>query len=132
VKTGGENAANYQNAEFDRLFNQMKNLPNNDLRKQSIQKMVNIVREDSPWIFGVNPKDFVLSHQWNTPSKPNTMANNTLKYQQLDPKLRAQKQQQWNKPVVWPIMSLLGVLFLFAIPVSISYWRKQHRPRYRL
>lgn len=48
VKFGGENAANYENSEFDRLFNLMKNRENDSQRQQLIDAMVNIVRHDAP------------------------------------------------------------------------------------
>ncbi len=129
VKTGGENAANYQNAEFDHLFNQMKNLPNGPARKAVIQEMLSLVRIDAPWIWGLHAKDFTLSHQWNIPAKSSGMANNVLKYQQQDPGLRSRLIEEWNKPIYWPIVSVIIILLLLLIPAFISYWRRTHRPQ---
>ncbi|MGZ8136964.1 MAG: ABC transporter substrate-binding protein, partial [Methylococcaceae bacterium] len=78
VKFGGENAGNYQNPEFDRLFEQMRNMDNSEQRYQIIQKMQEIVRHDAPWIFGLHPKQFSLFHGWYQNLKANLMANNEL------------------------------------------------------
>ena len=40
VKYGGENAVNYKNDEFDRLFLQMKNMDNNIERKEIIKNLL--------------------------------------------------------------------------------------------
>lgn len=128
VKYHGENAANYENKNFDRLFESMKYLKNGPQRQAIINKMLAIIRYDSPWIWGFHPKNFTLSHSWNRVSKPNEMANNTLKYAKLNPILRAEKRREWNKPIVWPLIVLLGVLFISCIPVYIHYKRKQYKP----
>ena len=46
--------------EFDRLFEQMKNMENGPQRQEVIDRMVEILRHDAPWVFGFHPKQFVL------------------------------------------------------------------------
>ena len=125
VKHGGENAANYNNPEFNRLFNRMKNMENSTQRFAIIQQLVEIVRRDAPWLWGLHPKQFILHHGWYSNVKPNLMAHNTLMYKRIDPKLREQKRREWNRPVLWPI--IIGVLILFSglIPAIMSYRRKE-------
>lgn len=127
VKHAGENAANYSNPAYDRLFEQMEVLPNGEKRLKVIQKMLALLREDAPWAWGYHPKDFTLSHHWLAPIKPNLMANNTLKYQNIDPEVRARDRNAWNRPILWP----LGGLFLFLIagivPVVFRFWRHEHQ-----
>ena len=53
-------------------------------RQKKINELLKIVREDNPWIWGMHPVNFLLSHQWNYPSKIYSIANNTLKYEQID------------------------------------------------
>lgn len=126
VGKNGENAANYSNPEYDRLFKQMKYLDNGAERQRIIDRMVNIVREDSPWLFGFFPKAFSLSHAWVAPSKPNVMANNTLKYRRIDPKLREKLRDQWNQPVLWPLLLLLLAL-IAALAPALWAWRQRER-----
>ena len=108
VSKDGENASNYNNPEYDRLFEQMKNKPNNAVRQKIIDDMVEILRRDSPWMWGENPKDYVLHHSWLYNSKPNKMAINNLKYLRIDAAQRDELRKQWNQPLLWPLW-LLGI-----------------------
>ncbi len=72
AKTQGENAANYQNPEYDRLFERMKNMPNGPSAQAIIDRMVEIARADAPWVWGFHPKDYGLRHAWVANDKPNT------------------------------------------------------------
>ena len=130
VEHHGENAANFRNAEFDALFDRMKNLPNGPERQQVIDRMVDIVRRESPWLFGYYPKAFSLHHAWYGNALPHLMANNTLKYKRIDGPLRARRQKEWNQPVTWPLWVLLGLLVISAIPAVRDY-RARERSRAR-
>lgn len=132
VENNGENASNYRNADFDRLFVRMKNMDNSPERQAIIDEMTTIVRHDAPWLFGFHPKQFSLHHAWYRNSKPNLMANNALKYRRVDPVMRAELQANWNKPVLWPLMVLLVMILLVIMPAFISYRRRQKLPAYRL
>ena len=129
VKNGGENAVNYANPEFDKLFEQMRNMPNSPARQALINKMVQILQYDAPWIGQFSPKDFLLRQQWVGPAKLDAMGNNTLKYQWIEPSLRVEKQAEWNKPKTWPLFLILGLLVIVLLPVAIEFWKKQHRPK---
>ena len=111
VARGGENASNYSNPEFDRLFEQMKNMPNSPARQLIIDRILEILRRDSPWLWGYHPKDYVLHHSWLHNSKPNKMANNNLKYLRIDDPQREALRKQWNQPLLWPLW-LLGISIL--------------------
>jgi len=125
VDHNGENAANYKNGEFDRLFEQMKSMKNGPKRQVVIDRMTEILREDAPWVFGFHPKDFVLYHDWYYNAKPNLMANNTLKYKRIDPELRERQREAWNHPVVWPLALILLVLTASVVPAYIGYRRHE-------
>ncbi|MGR9114239.1 MAG: ABC transporter substrate-binding protein, partial [Gammaproteobacteria bacterium] len=103
VSYGGENAGNYQNPKFDRLFQKMRGMENDQQRFKIIQQLQQIVRYDAPWVFGLYPENFSLFHGWYKNLKANLMANNRLKYSRIDTKVRAEKRRQWNKPVLWPL-----------------------------
>ena len=55
------------------------------------------------------------------------MANNSLKYQRLDPAARAQLRRQWNPPVLWPLALLAAALALGAWPAWAAYRRRERR-----
>ena len=103
VGKGGENAANYNNPEFDHLFEQMKNMPNSPARQKIIDDMLGILRRDAPWIWGHHPKDYVLHHGWLHNGKPNKMANNNIKYLRIDAAQREEMRKRWNPPLLWPL-----------------------------
>ncbi|HEY0665432.1 MAG TPA: ABC transporter substrate-binding protein [Gallionella sp.] len=109
---GGENAANYSNPEYDRLFEQVKNMDNGPERQAIIDRMLEILRRDSPWLWGYHPKNYVLQHGWLGNVKANVMANNKLKYWRIDAALRDAKRREWNQPVRWPLWLGAAALLL--------------------
>ena len=115
VSKGGENAANYSNPEYDKLFEQMKNMENSPARQAIIDRMLEIVRRDSPWLWGFHPKNYVLQHSWLSNVKANVMANNKLKYWRVDAQRRAALRRDWNQPVRWPLWLGAAALLLFGI-----------------
>ena len=125
VEHKGENGSNYNNPEFDALFEKMKNMENSPARQIVIDEMVTILREDSPWLWGWHPVAFSLHHDWYKNAKPNLMANNTLKYKRVDPTIRSEKRELWNQPVLWPLKWLIGIFLLSLIPAVIIWWRKE-------
>lgn len=125
VEHKGQNASNYNNPEFDALFDRMKNMYNSPQRQEIIDRMVEILRRDTPWSFGFYPMGLSLTHAWYGNVKPNLMANNTLKYKRLDPELRAQRRADWNQPVVWPVWLALSLLVISAIPAYVGYRRRE-------
>jgi len=122
----GENASNYNNAEFDQLFDQMKNISNGETRQLIIDRMVEIARRDSPWLWGYHPVAFSLHHSWYKNAKPNLMANNKLKYKRIDPVRRKAQREQWNSPVWWPVISIVVILGLSLIP-AIRFHKRRER-----
>ncbi len=125
VGSGGENAANYVNPEFDRLFVQMKDMDNGPARQAVLDRMVAILRADSPWLFGFHPKSYALHHDWLKNVKPNLMANNELKYRRVEPAVRETARADWNRPA-W-FGPVLAVVLLLAVlwPAWRAYRRNQ-------
>src|SRR5699024_2012975 len=62
VKHGGVNVSNYDNDEFDRLYDKMRDMANGPQREAVIAKMIEIVRRDAPWVWGFYPKSYTLNH----------------------------------------------------------------------
>ena len=125
VGNNGENAANYDNKEYNRLFEQMKNMGNGTERQQIIDRMIDILRHDAPWLWGYHPRIYGLYHSWYKNVKPNRMAHNTVKYHKIDPVLRQQRRQEWNKPVLWPLALVSIVATLGLIPAFTAYRRRE-------
>jgi oligopeptide transport system substrate-binding protein len=125
VQSSGENASNYSNPEFDRLFERMREMDNGPDRQALVDQMLEILRRDAPWVWGLHPKDYSLAHRWVYNRKPNKMANNGLKYQRVEPALRETSQSAWNHPVVWPLLAAAGVVLLAILPAVVVYRRRE-------
>ena len=125
VEHSGENSTNYQNPEFDRLFEQMKNIENGPMRLEIIREMTWILQRDAPWLWGFHPKAFSLFHSWYMNVKPNLMANNLLKYKRVDGELRDARRAEWNRPRHWPLIILAGLLMVSFIPAVIGFYRRE-------
>jgi ABC-type transport system substrate-binding protein len=125
ARSQGENTSNYVNAEFDALFERMKNIPNSAERQRSIDRMVELYRRDAPWVGGFHPVSYGLSHAWMMNGKPNNMARNNLKYLRVDVARRAALRRQWNRPVLWPALLILAVLAIGSVPAFLGYRRRE-------
>ena len=127
VGDNGENAANYNNPEFNRLFNRMRNMGNTPARAAIIRRMVAMVQRDAPWVWGFNPMEFRLHQAWVFNVKPNYMATNDLKYLRIDPALREADRKAWNRPVIWPLWVIVGLLVVLVLPAVHVYRQKERR-----
>ena len=125
VRHQGENAANYDNPEYNRLFEQMRTMDNGPARQAIIDRMLAILRHDSPWVWGFHPVDYTLRHSWLTNRKPTKVGNNTLKYQRIDPASRERLREGWNRPVIWPLLLVVAVAALVILPALIGYRRRE-------
>ena len=125
VNHHGENASNYSNPEFDKLFEKMKNIKNGPERLAIIKQMTRIVQEDAPWLWGFHPKAVSLFHNWYKNVKPNLMANNTLKYKRVDGEERKKEREEWNQPNYMPLLILGVFLIVSFIPAIISFRNRE-------
>lgn len=125
VRHTGENAANYENPEYDRLFERMKAMESGPQRQELIDRMTDILRLDAPWVWGFHPKDYTLRHAWLTNRKPSKVGHNTLKYQRVDAALRAQRRAEWNRPVLWPLLLVVLVFGAAIWPAWRGYRRRE-------
>jgi len=130
VKYGGENAANYENKNFDKLFKKMKNMENSSNRKKIIKNMLKIIQDDSPWIWGFHPKSFSLSHGWVENTESNLMANNTLKYKDINVSNRHENIKLWNKPNFSLLYILILAIILILFSVLLIIKRKEREKVY--
>jgi ABC-type transport system substrate-binding protein len=123
----GENTANYNNPEYDRLYRVMQTLEDGPEKQKLIDQMVAIAREDSPWAWGYWPYVALAFQPWAHNGKPSIMVRDQAKYYRVDPAVRAVKQAEWNRPVWWPLLAIAaGALLLVALA-----WRG-YRVRQRL
>lgn len=116
---GGENASNYVNTEYDRLFERMKYLENTPEKAKIIDQMIAIVQNDAVWSFGYYPTSASALHQWVKNAKPTQMIRNNVQFMRIDVPVRVAKISEWNRPIVWPVI-LIAVLIALGV---IFVWR---------
>ncbi len=110
-KSNGENVSNYENADYDRLYEQLKTLDDGTKKQEVIDKMVTILQRDAVWSFGYFPWGGQAFQQWVYNGKPSILMNDRAKYYRVDPMVRVARQKEWNKPTWWPI----GVMLALAL-----------------
>lgn len=123
---GGENASNYQNPEFDRLFEAMRFLDDGPRKEALVHQMVAITQHDMPWMFGFNPKSGGAFQSWVSNAKPTQMVRDTLQYLRIDPVTRAERIKSWNPPVWWPLWLLVAVAVVGIYP-AVRIVRRRER-----
>jgi ABC-type transport system substrate-binding protein len=113
----GENAANYENPEYDRLYRQLQTLDDGPEKQKVIDQMVAIAREDSPWAWGYWPYVAMAYQSWVYNGKPTIIIRDMARYYRVDAGKRAQKLVEWNHPVWWPLVAF-GVLLLVLVALA--------------
>jgi ABC-type transport system substrate-binding protein len=121
-RSNGENIANYDNPEFDRLYRELQTLDDGPRKQEVLDRMVAIVQEDAPWCMGYFPWGGLAFQQWVHNGKPSIMIRDMAQYYRVDPALRAAKQAEWNRPVRWPLALLAAALALLLWAARRS-WR---------
>lgn len=128
LRYGGENAANYDNPEFNRLFKIMETMDNTPGRASLIGQLLEIARRDAPWVWGYHPQELSLYHQWVFNAKPHAIAQNIFKYIRIDPESRNGRRMEWNRPSFWPLAAFFAVLSALCIPAFVKKLRKNRMP----
>ena len=124
---GKPNYAWYQNPEYDKLFEKVRDMDDSPERLTLLNQMRDMAVEDSAWIPFYHPEVVTMSHSWVTNTKVHPIARDVLLYRKIDNNLRAQKQLAWNKPVWWPLFAFIGLSIASAIPAAIVVRRRVNR-----
>ncbi|OWY39486.1 ABC transporter substrate-binding protein [Xenophilus sp. AP218F] len=77
---GGNNAACYQSARFDKLYDQAKNLSDGPARQRLYDQMNKIVMADTPWVFGDIRFSNMLYQPWVKGAKLHPNFNATWRF----------------------------------------------------
>ncbi len=123
----GPNASNYDNPEYNRLFEQMRAMDDSPERLKLIHRLRDIAAEDCPLILREHTVVTSLSYAWHTNVKPHAVANDFLKYRGTNAAMRVQMQRKWNDPVYWPSFLGLAAIGLIAFPAAQAVKQRQRR-----
>jgi ABC-type transport system substrate-binding protein len=84
----GPNDANYVNPEFDKLYEKSLTLTDSAARLAVYKQMVNIVVEDTPWIFAAHRIFYYMNQPWLKNYKYQDFEHSIGKYYRVDPALK--------------------------------------------
>ncbi len=129
------NVCRFENSEYDELFELMETLEEGVLvtykgkkynRLQIIIKLKHILEQECVALPLYHTVNFNIYHSWLKGAKPHPQADSKYEYYSLDPKVRHEKRQLWNKPIIWPIYILIFAGMIFIIPAILTI-RKERR-----
>ncbi len=86
----GPNGANFNHAEYNKLFEQMRYMQDSPERRKIINRMKEIFVEELPWLPGIHRVSYGLSHKWLKNYKPGYMGGSIAKFLRVDEELKAQ------------------------------------------
>jgi ABC-type transport system substrate-binding protein len=106
----GENTANYQSPEFDKLFVRLKSMDDGPEKQAVIDQMMALLRQDAPLSFGFYPYASAATQGWIKNSKPAILIRDHGRYLRLDAQQRTAALSEWNRSILWPLAVLAAVL----------------------
>lgn len=121
----GENTANYQNPEYDKLFAQLKSMDDGPQKQALIDTMVHMLQVDAPWSFGFYPYASSAVQSWVKNSKPAILIRDQGRYLRLDRAKREAELAAWNHPIWWPLLLIGGALLAVVLVARASLRRRE-------
>ncbi|MCB9675513.1 MAG: hypothetical protein H6737_10380 [Alphaproteobacteria bacterium] len=119
-KAPGVGSARFQNAEFDRLYDEAALLPDSPERTALYERMAHIVADEVPWVSRVHRIRPNLQHTWLQGYKYTEVNDQYWRYVGVDDEARDRLVAGWNEPTRWPVFVFFG---LFAGIVAVSVRR---------
>jgi ABC-type transport system substrate-binding protein len=105
----GPNHANYENAEFDRLFERARRLEDGEDRTAFYQELCRLVMDDCPWILVTHPLIYQLRHSWLENYKPHDFPYGNELYYRVQPQERERVRRSFrSRPLLWQRPSSSG------------------------
>lgn len=90
----GPNGANFNDKEFDRLFERARVMQDGPERTALYQQLNKYVANKVPWVFGVHRTKFYINHGWLKNYKPTPFTQGQEQYLRVD---NAEKQKMIQK-----------------------------------
>jgi oligopeptide transport system substrate-binding protein len=76
----GPNSSQYSDAEFDKMFNELRLLEDGDRKFTLMQKMEDIVNRDLPWVMQYYSRNYILYHDYLKNFRYSDIIYNNIKY----------------------------------------------------
>jgi len=102
----------------------MARMENTEERERIIHNMIDILREDCPWIPIFFRESYTMTHSWVKNFKPAPFMNNVLKYRDIDPTAREKYREAESKPIYYPLF-LITILLLLGTVIGIRSLKRK-------
>jgi ABC-type transport system substrate-binding protein len=122
----GPNWANFNSKEYNKLYRMIERMPEGRQKNTIFKKMIDILREQSVWIWGLYGESFYLLHDWTDAYFMKDFSSGILKYYQIDTNKRTKSWNRWNRPDFLPIWIVLLLTVLLISPFLFEKSRINH------
>jgi len=124
---GGPNYANFHDSRYDRLYETFITLEDGRERDEVIKQMMNILWQQSVWVWGTHGQTFYLLNNWIKATDFQTYVAGTLKYYQILSNKRFQQWSQWNQIHYLPMLYFIIFIIILFIPFVLENIKIRHR-----
>lgn len=123
----GPNVSDYNNPTYDVIFRQLRAMTDTPERYALIQKLYTISATDCPLIYQFHTIQYGLVQPWLLNYKSNSFSVDAPDYYNINLPLRNQLRSKWNHPQIWPIVLLVIIAIVAAIPAVAVVHNKANR-----
>lgn len=116
----GANGSNFDDPEFNRLYEEARSLPPSSARDEIYRAMERIVARECPWNFRLRRLNFNLSQPWLHGYRYNDLSTKYFKYCRVDDAKRRAALATRGTPSYGPALLAGGVLLLLVIVTMIA------------
>jgi ABC-type transport system substrate-binding protein len=124
-KSPGINSANFDNPEFNALYERAAVLEDSPERTELYREMTHIVADEVPWITRAHRIRQALQHPWLRGFKYTEVNYGYWAYAGIDAEARRERLAEWNRPTRWPLFLMLGIVGML---VGATVWGRR-RPQ---
>jgi oligopeptide transport system substrate-binding protein len=82
----GPNSSQYSNPEFDKMFNELRELEDGDRKFELMKKMEDLVNRDLPWSMQYYSRNYILYHDYLKNFRYSDIVYNSFKYYKIEGK----------------------------------------------
>jgi oligopeptide transport system substrate-binding protein len=82
----GPNSSQYTNAEFDKIFNELRVLEDGDKKFKLMREMEDIIHRDLPWVMQYYSRNYLLYHDYLKNFRYSDIIYNSIKYLKISDK----------------------------------------------
>lgn len=116
----GINAANFKNAEFDRLYEKISTMEDSPERTEIYEKMAHIVADRIPWITRAHRVRLNLQQTWLRGFKFTQTSYQFWRYANIDVEQRKVLVKEWNKPNRLPLFVLAAAFAAMILATMLK------------